>query len=115
MCGSRNPDLVADIGEVSRSIILKDNIVVIGECGIHQVHVSVVLIIAGGDAHVRHFAAVPVQGITTCVILIFKCAVAFVDVEVVWGGVIGDDQVGLAIVVYVHKQSAQTVIAGGIA
>ena len=67
---SATPSLIADIGEVSRPIVLKDNVVVVGESGVHQIHVPVVLIIAGGDAHVGHLAAVSVQRIAARVTLI---------------------------------------------
>ena len=62
-CRGRDADLVADIREDPRPIIVKDDIVVVGEGGIDQIQVTVVLVIAGSDAHVGYLAAITIQGI----------------------------------------------------
>src|SRR5580658_10168830 len=77
---ARDTDLVADVVKISRSIIFEDYFVIVRERSGHEIHVPVVLIITGGNPHVRHFAAVSIQGEATGIALIFKRTVPFIDV-----------------------------------
>ena len=73
------------------------------------------LVVADGDAHGRGFAAILVQRVAGGVAVVFEGAVAFVDVEVVGRGVVGDQQVDFAVVVQVDEDGGEAVVAVGVA
>ena len=95
--------LVADVGEVGVAVVAVERVVVVGEGGVVEVEKAVVLVVADGDAHGGGLAAVLVEGVTGGVAGVFEGAVAFVDVEIVGGGVVADEEVGLAVVVDVDE------------
>ncbi len=103
------------IGVVGVAVVAIEHIVVVGKGGVEETQPAVVLVVAYGDPHGCGFAAVLVQGIAGGVAVVFKGAVAFVDVEVVGGGVVGHQQVYFAVVVEVDEDRGESVVAVGIA
>ena len=53
--------LVADIGEGSRAVVAEEHVVVVGERSADDAEVAIVLVVAGGEAHVGNLAAVAVE------------------------------------------------------
>ena len=96
------------------SIIPEEHVVIVGKGRIHHRQVPVVLIVSNRDTHIGDFPSVPIQSIAVHVTVVFECSIALVDVEIVWRGVIGYQQVRLAVVVDVCEQGTQPVIAIGI-
>ena len=106
--------LITHIREKAGAVVLEEDIVVVGKVGVDDREMSVVLVVAGGDAHIRNLAAEFVQRVSAFETLVLKRAVAFVDVQIVRRGVVGHQKVRLAVPVHVGKQSAQPVIAIGV-
>ena len=75
---------------------------------------AVVHVVAHRQAHGGDLAAILVQREAGDVALIFEGAVALVDVEIVGLGVVGHQQVGLAVVVHVDKDGGEAVVSAGI-
>ena len=69
------------------------------------------MIVADGNAHGGGFATVFVEGVSRGVAGVLEGAVALVEVEVVGGGIIGDEEIGLAVVVDVDEDGGQAVVA----
>ena len=70
------------------------------------IHLLVILIVPHRDAHRRGFAAllIQIQRIFGSIARVLKCAIAFIDdVEVVWRGVVGHQQVHFAIIASVDQ------------
>ena len=110
----RDAGLIADIGEKTFSVILEQDIVVVGKVGIHYGKVTVVLVVSCRNAHIGDLAATLIERVSAFVTLIFERPIALVHVEIVRRGVIGHQQVRLAITVHVRKQSPQAVVSVGI-
>src|ERR1017187_7232479 len=78
-CGRGDTCFKADIGERSGTVVLENDVVVIGEGGVHQADVPIVLIVAGSDAHVSCLTPIGIKRIAIQVTAIIESAVAFVD------------------------------------
>ena len=74
----------------------------------------IVLVVSGSDAHVGDLAAIFIQRVAAHVTVVLECPVAFVHIEIVGRGVIGHQQVRLAVAIHIHKQSAESVVSVGI-
>ena len=105
----------ADVGEVGIAVVAVEDLVVVGESGVEDVELPVVAVVSDGDSHGGGLATIFVEGVAGGVALILKGAVAFVDVEVVWGRVVADEEVGLAVVVDVDEDGGEAVVAGLVA
>ncbi len=95
--------VVADVGKVGIAIVTVERLVVVGKGGVVDVEEAVVAVVADGDAHGGSLTAFFVQSISGGVALVVELAVAHVDVEVIGGGVISDEQVGFAVVIDVDE------------
>ena len=113
--GHRHSDPVADVGEIPFSVIIEDQVIIVGKIRDRQIKVTVVLIVAGGNSHIRDLAAVPVHREAAQIALIVECAVAFVDVQKVRRRIVGHHQVRLAVPIDIHEEHAETVITVGVA
>src|SRR5207342_590367 len=67
-------------------------------------------VVADSDAHRGSLTPGFVERVTGGVAYIFKSAVAFVQIKVVWRGVVAHQQVKFAIVVDVSKHRAEPVV-----
>ena len=94
---------VADIGKAGVAVVVEEHFVVVAEIADKEVHLAVVLVVAGGNAHGRNLAAVVVERETRQVAVVFKGAVALVDVEIVGCGVIAHHEVWLAVALQINK------------
>src|ERR1700733_7653414 len=99
----RYPGGIAVVGVVGIAVVAVEHVVVVGKGGVEETQPAVVLVVPDSDPHGRGFAAVLIQGVSGGVAVIFEGAVAFVDVEVIGRGVVGYQQVYLAVVVQVHE------------
>ena len=109
---SRDAHLVADVGKVGVAFVAIERLVIVGEGGVEDVELAVVLVVADGDAHGGGLAAGLIERIARGVAHIFKGAVAFVEIKIIGRGVVADEQIGLAVVVDVDEDRAQAVVAG---
>ena len=105
--GFGDAELVADVGEVAVAVVVVEDLVVVGEGGVVEVDAAVVEVVAGGDAHAGGFAAAFVEGVTAGVACVFEGAVALVEVEVVGGTVVRDEEVWLAVAVDVDEEGGE--------
>ena len=106
--------LVAHVGKIPVTVVLEQNVIVVGKVGVDDIETAVVQVIAGGNAHVRNLAPALVERIAAHIAVVLEGSIALVDVEIVGRGVISHQQVGLAIVIHVGKERAQSVISVGI-
>ncbi len=105
-------DVVAEIGEVGVAVVVVERVVGIAEGGVVNIELACVLIVADGEPHGSRLQAGLIERKSRRITVIFKRAVALVDVEIVGCGVVGHKQVQLAIVIDVGEHRAQPVIAG---
>src|SRR5438128_1841888 len=59
-----NPRGIRNICKKATAVIVEEDIVVVRERGEEQIHAAVMIVIAHGNAHARHFLAVSVIGDT---------------------------------------------------
>src|ERR1700678_2946976 len=83
---------IAVVGVIGIAIVAIEHIVIVGKGGVEEIHPAIVLIIPYRNAHGGGFASIFIQSIPGGITVIFEGAVAFVDVQVVGGGVIGHQQ-----------------------
>ena len=107
--GFGDAGLVADVGEVGVAVVAVEGFVVVGEGGVEEIDEAGVGVVAGGDAHAGGLAAALVEGVAGGEGGVFEGAVALVEVEVVGGGVVGDEEVGFAVVVDVDKERRKAI------
>ena len=105
-----DPCLVGDFGKAAFPIVVVERLVVVGEIGDQQVDQAVVHVVAYGQAHGCDLAALVVQRKAGDIALIFKRAVALINVEVVGLGVVGHQQIDFAVVIYIHKDRSESVV-----
>ncbi len=102
--------LVADVGEVCVAVVAVERVVVVGEGGVVEVDETVVPVVAEGDAHGGSLAAVFVEGVTGGVACVLEGAVAFVEIEIVRRRVVGDEEIGLAVVVDIDEERGEAIV-----
>ena len=73
---------------------------------------AVVVVVANSESHGGDFAPILVQRESGDIAEVLEGSVALVQVEVVGIGVVGDQQVGLAVVVHVHEDGGEAVVGG---
>src|ERR1035441_1167991 len=74
---------------------------------------SVVLVVSHGESHIGRLASVSVERKSGFVTFVLEGAVSLVNVQIVRRGVVGHQEVRLAVVVDVGKQRVETVITVG--
>ena len=114
MLGRADARRIAHVGEESLAVVVVQNVVVVGEVRDVQVVAPVVVVVAHGHAHVRLLVARLVEGGAGGVADVLERAVAAIAVEVVGRGVVGDEEIELAVVVVVEERDAEAVEAGGV-
>jgi len=93
----RNACFVAHIGKAGVAVVVVENLVVVAKVGDKEIHLAVVLIVAGGNAHGGNFAPILVQREARFIALIVEGSIAFVDVEIIRFGVVAYQQVGFPV------------------
>ena len=88
-----------------------ENLVVVAEVGDKQIHKPIVLVVAHRNTHGCDLAAVLIQREPGNVALIVERTVPFVDVEIVGFRIIAYHQIRLAVIVDVHKNCCESVVA----
>ena len=86
---------------------------VAGEIGFHEVEIAIEIIIGGGNAHARLRFAVGTEGAAGFDGDVLESSVLLVVVERAGGGIVGDIDIGPAVVVEVGGENAQAVGAVG--
>src|SRR4051812_35887079 len=112
--GLHEAGFVTDVGKVASPVVLEEHVVVVTEVGVYDGEISVVLVVGNGYAHVGHFAARAIERVAVFDALVFEGAVALVDEFIVLRGVVGDEEIGLAVVVDVNEESAEAEVSGGV-
>src|ERR1039458_8829793 len=74
---------------------------------------SVVLVVSHGESHIGRLASVSVERESAFVTVVLEGAVSLINVQIVWRGVVGHQEVRLAVVVDVGKQRVEPVITVG--
>src|ERR1700722_18523726 len=109
-----NSGLIADVRVIPVSVITVKRFVIIRECGGREIEKIIVQIIPDRNSHGRGFAAVFIQSKSGRVTYIFEGAVPLVQVQEVGGRIVGHDQVGFRVIVYVREDGCQPVESAGI-
>ena len=74
---------------------------------------SVVLVVSHGESHIGRLTSISVERESGFVTLVLEGAVSLVDIQIVRRGIVGHQDVRLAIVVDIGKQRIETVITIG--
>src|SRR6185437_7080410 len=114
-CGRGDASFVTDVGEIAGAVVAEDHIVIVAEVGVDDIQMPIVFVVSGGNAHVRDLASIGIQRVAALETFVGKCSIPFIDVEIIRRGVVGNQKIGLAVIVYIREQRPQAVVSGWIA
>src|ERR1051326_5191853 len=98
---------IRNVTEQTSTVIVEQDVIVIGESRNKDVHVAVAIIIADGDSHTRHFLSIATERHTGGNSNLLKCAVAIVPVKVIRIRIIANNQVRPAIIVEILEDGLE--------
>ena len=98
-----------DVGKCGGAIVAVESFVVVGKRGDEQIQLAIAIVIAESDAHGGLRAALFAECETGCVADVLEGTVSAIAIEIVGAGIIGDGEVGPAVVVEVGENGRETV------
>src|SRR6185369_372732 len=103
-----------NIAEVKAAIIPEKRGVLIFEIGDMDRKAASVVVIARIHTHTRHFAPVLTYGRARNEANVREVPVAIVTIKIIWGRIVGNEQVRPPIVIQVTPQDPEAIVAGGV-
>ena len=107
--GMAKTGLEGDVRECGAAIVPVESFVVVGKRGDEEIQLAVAIVIAESDAHGGLRAAFFAKCETRCVADVLKSTVSAIAIEIVGAGIIGDGEVGPAVVVEVSENGREAV------
>ena len=89
---------------------MEQGVVIVGKCGDEQVHLSIIVHVAHRQAHVGLLNTLVVVGNSRCRSYLLEGSVTLVVIEVVWIGIVQDDDIGSAVAIEIFEGHSEPIV-----
>src|SRR5882762_5766827 len=111
---TRQTGPIRNVSKTARAVVPVECLVVIRKRCREKINFPVTIVVAHTDPHGRLLTPVLAQSKSRGVTYIFKCAVVPIAVKIVGHGIISHRQVHPSVIIHIHKNCGQSIVAVGI-